>query len=68
MQGNEPVAVVSAPPAAPVENTGAQSTLPAAGSNAPISQAEAPAPEPTDLGAIRQEMRRRAEDEGGGTP
>jgi hypothetical protein len=73
MQGNEPVAVVSAPPAAPTSNTdasnsGAQATLPAAGSNAPLMQAEAPPAESADLGAIRQEMRRRREDEGGGSP
>ena len=67
MLGNAPGAVVVAPTLAVPANVG---TAPPADENAPPTETRAPAvaAEQVDLGTIRQEMRRRAEDERGGSP
>ena len=67
MLGNEPGAVVPVPTRAAPANVG--TAPPPAGDNASVTESQAPAvaAEQVDLGTIRKEMRRRAEDESGGS-
>ncbi|MBT8099280.1 MAG: EexN family lipoprotein [Gammaproteobacteria bacterium] len=64
MSGNAPLAVV---PEAPVEETmggGTTDSLPATGSNAPtVELAPEEQPPPSDLSSIRDELRRRGEED-----
>jgi len=64
MSGNVPLAVI---PEAPVEEStpaGTGESLPATGSNAPAMEVAPEEEPPSDLASIRDELRRRGEDDG----
>ena len=64
--GNEPLAVIpeASEPDTRTSTVEPGIALPTAGSNAPVAEEAPPEETPTDLDSIRDELRRRAEDDG----